>query len=138
MLRINYSLELSEIHVYLFTWEYEFLFNNLVSQNNPTYIAKLAKLVILIMPFCALWPCLFEVEVFLFTLGTFVHTFQQILQFQAYCKHNLWQNFYEIRKIISILRMTLKNTVLIEKRVKHFLLHQHVHKCWKYVNKQIL
>ena len=24
--------------------------------------------------------------------------------------------------------MTLKNTVLIEKRVKHFLLHQHVHK----------
>ena len=32
----------------------------------------------------------------------------------------------KIRKTISMLRLTLKNTVLIEKRVKHFLLNEQI------------
>ena len=36
----------------------------------------------------------------------------------------------KIRKTISMLRLTQKNTVLIEKRVKHFLLNEHIKIFW--------
>ena len=36
----------------------------------------------------------------------------------------------KIRKTISMLGLTQKNTVLIEKRVKHFLLNEHIKMFW--------
>ena len=49
-----------------------------------------------------------------------VPTFRQILLFQAYFKHNIMQ------KLGKPLMLTPKKTWLIEKRVRYFLLYEHI------------